>query len=433
MTSGNDTQPFEGLVAAVRNEFSRAAPVRLGIAVSGGSDSLALLSLAVEALADTGIEVHAATVDHRLRAASSDEAKAAKAVCETLAVPHDTLIWEAGPQGGNLQDEARDARYDLLTAWAKGRDIPMIALGHTADDQAETVLMRLRRASGVTGLAAMRARRMRDGIMLARPMLTLRRADLQAYLRHRKIAWVDDPSNENTKFERVRIRQAMELLEPLGLTVPTLTAVADNMARSRDALDWYAFTSAQELLQVSPLGVQIEQRGFRVLPEEIAYRLLRHSLRWMSGQVYPPRRDPMLAALRAVRHGTSFTLAGCQMVTRKGSTWVTRELNAVADMTAEMGAEWNNQLSLHGPNMRMVDAYSFMEQSRERVRALGHEGLLQFAEWRALDLPRSVLAASPGVWRGDKLLAAPLAGWSAGYRVEQTRSGAEFYSRLLSH
>ncbi|CUH75569.1 tRNA(Ile)-lysidine synthase [Tritonibacter multivorans] len=433
MTPAKDSQPFESLIAAVRSDILRAAPVRLGIAVSGGSDSLALLSLAVEGLAGTGIELFAATVDHRLRAASQEEAAAAKAVCDQLGVPHDTLVWEAGPQGGNLQDQAREARYDLLTRWAKGRDIPMIALGHTADDQAETVLMRLRRASGVTGLAAMRPRRMRNGIMLARPMLDLRRAELQAYLQARDIAWIDDPSNENTKFERVRIRQAMDLLEPLGLTVSTLTAVAENMARSRDALDWYAFTSAQELLQVSPLGVRINQRGFRVLPEEIAFRLLRHSLGWMSGQVYPPRRDPMLAALRAVRHGTSFTLAGCQLVTRKGSTWVTRELNAVAGLSADIGATWDNQLSLHAPSVRQVDAYTDMNQSSARVRAVGHEGLLQFSDWRDLDLPRSVLAASPGVWRGDKLLAAPLAGWSAGYRVEQARSGAEFYSRLLSH
>ena len=433
MTPDKDTQLFEDLIAAVRNDFSHAPPARLGIAVSGGSDSLALLSLAVEALAGTGVELHAATVDHRLRAASKEEAEVAKALCKTLGVPHQTLVWEKGPQGGNLQDEAREARYDLLTAWAKGRDIPVIALGHTADDQAETVLMRLRRASGVTGLAAMRSRRMRDGVMLARPMLGLRRADLQSFLRARNIEWVDDPSNENTKFERVRIRQAMELLEPLGLTVPTLTAVAENMARSRDALDWYAFTSAQELLKVGPLGVQIDQRGFRVLPEEIAFRLLRHALRWMSGQTYPPRREPMLAALRAVRHGTSFTLAGCQLVTRKGSTWVTRELNAVTGLTAELGAVWNNQLSLLAPTLNVVDAHSVLGQTRKDVRAVGHEGLLQFSDWRALDLPRTVLAATPGVWSGNTLLAAPLAGFDAGYRVELARSSAEFYSRLLSH
>lgn len=432
MTAAANSPQFEPLLAAVREDLMRNAPVRLGIAVSGGSDSLALLALAVEALAGKGIDIHAVTVDHRLRAASGSEAAAAAAVAQSLGVPHDILVWEEGPKGGNLQEEAREARYDLLTAWAKGRDISMIALGHTADDQAETVLMRLRRASGVTGLAAMRARRMRDGVMLSRPMLGLRRRDLQDYLTARGIAWVNDPSNEDTQFERVRFRQAMDHLEALGLTVPTLIAVAENMARSRDALDWYAFTSAQELLQVSPLGVRIEQRGFRVLPEEIAFRLLRHGLGWVSAQRHPPRRDPLLAAIRAVRHGTSFTLAGCQLVSRKGATWITRELNAVADHSAGLGDLWDHHWRICAEPVRPLAAH-VAHENRLVVRALAHEGLLQFTEWRELDLPRSVLAATPAVWQGDQLIAAPSAGFAAGYRVEQTRSGAEFYSRLLSH
>ena len=433
MMIANVTGPFAELVAAVRDDVLQAPPARLGIAVSGGSDSLALLSLAVEALAGTEIEIHAATVDHRLRPASKEEAEAAKAVCQTLGVSHRTLVWENGPRGGNLQDQAREARYDLLTAWAKGCDIPVIALGHTADDQAETVLMRLRRASGVTGLAAMRARRMRGGVMLARPMLGLRRADLQAYLRARNIEWVDDPSNENVKFERVRIRQAMEILEPLGLTVSALTVVAENMARSQDALDWYAFSAAKELLQINSLGIQIDQNGFKVLPEETALRLLRHSVRWMSGQSYAPRRAPMLAALRAVRCGTSFSVAGCQMVTRAGTTWVTRELNAVAKLTTELGAVWNKQLRLYAPADQLEPSHPVSEPIRKDVRAVGHDGLLQFSDWRGLDLPRTVLAATPGVWRDNTLLAAPLAGFDAGYRVEEAQSGIEFYSGLLSH
>lgn len=441
MADHSDTHKPEGrcetlnslLREAVEDHFAPGPPSKIGVAVSGGGDSVALMALLAECFADRGIEICTVTVDHGLRAGSAAEARSAKAVAANLGLSHDTLLWEAGPGQGNLQDQARSARYDLLTAWAKSKDISVLTLGHTADDQAETVVMRLRRASGVTGLSAMAPRRMRDGLILSRPLLTLRREDLRRYLRGRGLTWVEDPSNEDQKFERVRVREAMETLAPLGLTVDALTAVAENMRRSRDALDWYTFTSAQELMTPEPLGVCIDQRGFRVLPEEISYRLLRHALGWVSGQTYPPRRRAMLEALRAVRHGGSFTVAGCQIFTERGQSWVIRELNALGDQKVMLGEIWDRHWRLTPPLRDMLAKPNAKVARDLKVRALGNAGLSQFSEWRDLDLPRCLLAASPGVWHGEQLIAAPLAGKPDGYRAHNLRKSTEFYSRLLSH
>lgn len=390
--------------------------------MSGGSDSVALLYLLKEAFAETSVDLFVATVNHGLREEAETEARHVADIARDLGLPHTILVWEDGPVAGNLQDQARDARYRLLADWANTNHIAAVALGHTADDQAETVLMRMRRASGVTGLAAMNPRRMQSGVAFVRPLLKLRRECLRSYLAQKGVEWVDDPSNSDPRFERVRTREALKHLEPLGLSVEALCAVADNMAKARDALDWYSFTAAREVVSVTKYGVQFDQRGFRILPEEIAYRILRHALTWTSNLDYPPRRAAMSAALRSVRHGSSFTVAGCQILTRAGRTWVIRELNALRDKSARPGETWDRQWRLWG-----------QDASGLEVRALGHKGLSQFAEWRALNLPRTVLAVTPALWEGERIISAPLAGLDAGWTVNHLKNPEEFYGGLLSH
>ncbi len=164
---------------AVRAAFGETPPRRIGIAVSGGGDSTALLLSLARGFAETGVTLHAATVDHGLRPEAAAEARAAAGQAADLGISHDTLRWQGWDGAGNLQDQARRARYALLSDWARGQGIPTVALGHTSDDRAETVLMRLGRAAGVDGLAAMHRERWVDGIRFLRPMLSLTREDLR--------------------------------------------------------------------------------------------------------------------------------------------------------------------------------------------------------------------------------------------------------------
>lgn len=406
----------------IRSHFGTPSPTEIGIAVSGGSDSLALLHLLREAFDPSVVKLHVATVDHGLRAGSNAEAMQVAQMCQQVGLSHTILRWEEGPVTGNLQEQAREARYRLLSQWARENNISAVGLGHTADDQAETVLMRMRRVSGVRGLAAMSARRMQNGIAFVRPLLDTRREDLRDYLRANDVHWIDDPSNSDHRFERVRTREALKYLEPLGLSVDVLCAVADNMGRARAALDWYSFTAARDIVKVSKYGVCINQRQFRTLPDEIAYRILSQAIRWITGLEYPPRRRAMAAALRAVRHGASFTVAGSQIVTRRGMTWVARELNAVEQIIGGSDGKWDLYWQMQG----------HQSQGHE-IRVVGQGGLKQFNEWRDLDLPRTVLAVTPGVWSGEKLLAAPAAGLDAGWSVRHLKDAEEFFGGFLSH
>ena len=171
--------------------------------MSGGPDSLALLLLAQAAFPD-GVEV--ATVDHGLRPDSAEEAASVGRICAALAIPHAVLTVDVA-RTGNLQAAARAARYAALADWRKQRNLHVIATAHHADDQAETLLMRLNRGAGVRGLAGMRAAAPLPGtpeVPLIRPLLGWRRQELVGIVAGSGIAAVNDPSNENLRFERVR-------------------------------------------------------------------------------------------------------------------------------------------------------------------------------------------------------------------------------------
>src|SRR6478609_2563458 len=179
-----------------RNLDALIAPdARVGIAVSGGPDSLALLLLA--AAARPG-QVEAATVDHQLRAGSLEEAQAVQSLCERIEVPHRTLSakWAEKPLTA-IQERARAERYRLLGEWAEAQGLAALATAHHLDDQAETLLMRLARGAGVRGLAAMRPRSVAPGahVRLIRPLLGWRRADLERICADSGVSPADDPSN----------------------------------------------------------------------------------------------------------------------------------------------------------------------------------------------------------------------------------------------
>jgi tRNA(Ile)-lysidine synthase len=209
---------------------------RLGVAVSGGPDSLALLVLA--AAARPG-KVEAATIDHGLRPEAHEEAAMVGQICERLGVPHSTLTarWNEIPQTA-IQERARNQRYRLLGYWGEERGLGALATAHHADDQAETLLMRLSRGAGVRGLAGMRPRAVAPGshLRLVRPLLSWRRSELERICADAGLSPAADPSNHDDRFERVRVRQAVAGLG--WLDASALARSAANLADADDALDW---------------------------------------------------------------------------------------------------------------------------------------------------------------------------------------------------
>ena len=369
----------------------------IGVALSGGGDSTALLHLCQTA----GFRVEAVTVDHRLRAESAEEAAAVRMACAALGIRHEVRVWEHGAVAGNLMDQARRARMGLILDWARARGIGAVALGHTRDDQAETVLMGLSRAAGIGGLCGMRRVFDEGGIRVLRPLLDAGREELRDWLRGQGIGWVDDPTNENDRFARVRARKALVALGPLGITAERLAEVAGNLARAQEAL----------AVQVAAAAARVEERagalrfdvGLWAEPAEVRRQVAVQALLWLTGADYAPRAAEVERLVAAMAGGLDATLAGC----RARAGWLMREPRAVG-AAVPVGQVWDGRWLVEGPS--------------GEVRALGAEGLRQVPGWREAGLPREVLLVTPGVWDGEVLLAAPLAGVSAGWRVRLQRA-----------
>ncbi|MEM9045717.1 MAG: tRNA lysidine(34) synthetase TilS, partial [Pseudomonadota bacterium] len=227
----------------------------LGIALSGGSDSSALLVITAEWAKAKSRQLVAATVDHQLRPESGEEAILAGNLSKKFGIPHQVIHWDPAATGqdqpNNLSARAREARHQLLGAWAREQGLKAVLLGHTMDDQAETVLMRLIRGSGADGLSAMDEKVLLKGTLWLRPILRCRRDNLRTYLTARGVGWSDDPTNQNETYERVRIRN---VIAGLKITPEGLAKTAETLGRQRQVLEIDRDRLAQEAVSIGKCG-----------------------------------------------------------------------------------------------------------------------------------------------------------------------------------
>ncbi|HMK41624.1 MAG TPA: tRNA lysidine(34) synthetase TilS, partial [Methyloceanibacter sp.] len=266
---------------------------KLALAVSGGPDSLALLHLAAawRAAREAGPELHVFTVDHGLRESSREEAAMVGRLASALGLPHAILAWERHGDGHTaLQARARAARYDLMVAYCHAHDIPALATAHTLDDQAETLLMRLKRGSGLDGLAAIPMTGAWSGIAVERPLLDVAKTRLIATLDARGIGFVSDPSNVDVRFERARVRGEAGALASLGLTAEALARSARRLRRAREALDHAAESFLAASSEVSEAGyATVDRSALLAAPQEIALRALSRLIAVVGGGEEPLR------------------------------------------------------------------------------------------------------------------------------------------------
>ena len=386
----------------------------LGLAVSGGGDSVALMQMA--AAWARGRRLMVATVNHGLRPESAAEATAVARAARALGLSHATLLWRRDTDTGNLMAQARDARLRLLSGWARRNDLSAVALGHTADDLAETLVMRLSRGSGIDGLAAMAEWRDAFDMRWLRPMLATGRSELRDWLRARKIDWIDDPSNDNTDYERVRARQA---ISDLGLEVGALARSAGHIAEAREALSAYAALLAADA--VADRGSLVMPRAtLRDAPPEIRRRLLVAACRWVTGADYPPRRATLLHALEAVMVHGRVTLDGAMISAVGDQLKIAREAAAALRSPTATEGPWDRRWRI--PGLR----------PGQRVAALGADALQQ-VNWRDSGLLRDEAAASPAVWQEDRLIAAPLLRPHADFSTHPLRGASDFRRLVKAH
>lgn len=415
-------------------------PDEWALAVSGGPDSTALMLLAARWAADHG---HPApivlTVDHRLRSESKSEAAQVGAWAGALGLRHDTLVWHGPKPNSNIQAMARSARYGLIGRFCARHGIGAVLTGHTLDDQAETVLQRLGRGSGVDGLAAMApdaplpvAQPDLRHIRLVRPLLGVSRARVMATLTAFDHPWIDDPSNQDMQYGRVRIRRALALLAPEGINAERLAQTAAHMARARRALTHATDVLCAQAAVFHDAGyVRVDGATLFTASDELVLRALSRLLMTIGGATFPPRHDRLVRLFDAMQgdgsaatpFGRGRTLAGCRILSpdSQGRFLIVRELRALnrrlaePDQTVRIGfgqtVTWDNRFQLTlGP-----DQMGHNPRWNGDVRPLGQAGWRQINQTLGPDrlshgvppgFPLEVRATLPALWVGDELAAA---------------------------
>lgn len=372
-----------------------------------------------------GVPIEAVTVNHGLRAAAADEAAMVAAFCANAGISHTIINWDGTQAEGNVQAAARDARYVMMADWAKGRGIGHIMLGHTADDVAETFLMRLARKSGVDGLAAMDAQFERYNVQWARPLWQQTRADLRDYLSRHEVSWIEDPSNEDLSQTRPKARKVLEALAPLGIDVEGLKSTALALAMAKGALEHLAIEEARRVVTFEAGDVIIPTRSRPPVHPETQRRLHLAAIQYVNGGDYPPREMAMIHLDVALIKQDHHTVAGCLVSKVEGGLRYGRELNAAAAPVIwgdrKRSISWDGRWEISGADDCTV-------QGELTVRALG-DALSQVPDWRDLGLPRASLMASPAIFMNDQLISAPMAGLQNGFSA---RIVADYTSFLLS-
>lgn len=379
----------------------------IGLAVSGGGDSIAMMHLAALAIAPARLFVF--TIDHGLRPEAAAEIALVKAQADALGLQHVVAKWDWDHRG-NLQASARAGRWAALVDLARVHNVNAIWMGHTEDDQVETFMLRLARGSGVDGLTAMQMTSQRGEHVIFRPLLNITRADLRAWLTDHAIVWCDDPSNEDTRFDRVRARQMAGQLGALGLTEKRILQTIDHMQAAQQTLQRCAYDFAHAHIRQDGADLIVDQTVLQMTQADAPRRAFAAAIGWTGSRGFRPRFEQLKDTATRVLQGGTVTLGGCILTPQKdGTVRLSREAAATTPMAVPLQNDdliWDQRWRLTGPKVAGLT-----------LKSLG-EGIKFCPDWRQTDFPRMSLLASPAVWHGTTLVSAPIAGLSNGWTAQ---------------
>lgn len=302
----------------------------VSVAVSGGSDSLALAWLLNRWCTKFGITLTALTVDHQLRENSKEEALRVSSWLKAWGIMHVVLPWRGKKRATRIQELARIARYNLMLGWCLDNNVKYLFLGHHQEDQAETFLLRAAMGSGTDGLACMRAETISKGVHLIRPLLHVPRQRLKETLMAISQEWLEDPTNSDPAFDRTVMRKLSKDLDCYGVGPGKLASVADKFGQLRFHLEELTLLAIKRGVSLHPTGwAELGKSFFVGLPDEIAKRVLINILKCIGGLPYPPRSLRLERAIRHIKSNEAFstiTLAGCIIRQSKDEIVIFREV-----------------------------------------------------------------------------------------------------------
>lgn len=297
----------------------------IAVAVSGGSDSLSLCIMLHFLSKELNFSLIALTINHALRPESFQEAQEVQNIMKQFSIEHYILTWEGEKPTSNIQEIARNARYTLLTNFCFKEHIPILMTAHQQNDQAENFIMRAEHGAGIYGLSGIPAISIINNIKIIRPLLNFTKQELQSFLQDLNIKWIEDPSNNNPRFARVRARN---LLDKHPKWIEKLAILSNNLSRTKECIEYYLKKSIQELVLSNSIYDELELDKFNSLPQEIRFRMMSHLLQTRSEQDKPARAeriDNLLAKLTKGKGFSAATLSHCLIKRKKNKIIITKE------------------------------------------------------------------------------------------------------------
>ena len=291
--------------------------VKIAIALSGGCDSVALVFLVNEILKETNWQLFCITIDHRLRENSTKEAIQVNKMMIAYGINHIILPWEEEKPKSNIQAKARIARYQLLTNFCKSNNIGYLLTAHQKNDQAENFIIRVEHGSGLYGLSGIAKIAEFNQIKIIRPLLTFSREELENFLRFKNIEWIEDPSNQNEKFARVRARKFLSERPQL---INKLADISKNLNNAKECVEYILERAVDELLEINDNAI-IDLEGFNKLPQEIRFRMLAQTLQIIGKEdkmARGERIERLITKIACAKEFKAATLAKC-LIKRKAN------------------------------------------------------------------------------------------------------------------
>jgi tRNA(Ile)-lysidine synthase len=314
-------QKAEGLWQHLKKESFEK---KIAVAVSGGADSLCLTLLMNQWSLKNGYCLTALTVDHQLRPESGIEAQAVHQLLKDKNICHHILVWQHEPLLSRIEEKAREARYGLLSDFCKQKNIPFLLTAHTQNDQTETFLLRLSKGSGPDGLAGIKPVFATHNLVFLRPLLEFTKEDIIVFLQKNNLKWIEDPSNQNEDFDRVRLRKERQNLEKIGLTQSCLVKSIHRLHETSDFIEEETGKALDFCAVIDPKGYAVlKKEKFLTLSVFLQKRILNRLLFLIGGKKYAPSWEKTETLLETFPQKT--TLGGCLFFNRADKIFICKE------------------------------------------------------------------------------------------------------------